>query len=218
MIVYDPARPLEQRSSELAQMIVVKMSLAQAKDRVPGLRDMVGIPLSGNRGGGALVSCFLREAWTQLETSTVAEWAMSFVDAFWSVLPLADASDQGVAREKTIRQQRWHEVQSVVARNLTEMGYGSREIAGELGVSVRDVQMIFAEQATTSSEYIKRRRVEYAAEKIRNNPRGMSITDLAFDVGFGDASSFCRAFKRFYKVSPREYRSGKVGGSELGDA
>ena len=35
---------------------------------------------------------------------------------------------------------------------------------------------------------------------------GRRVTDIAYAVGFKDASHFTRAFKSRYGVSPREYR------------
>ncbi|WP_364704054.1 helix-turn-helix domain-containing protein [Streptomyces ossamyceticus] len=35
---------------------------------------------------------------------------------------------------------------------------------------------------------------------------GRSVTDIAYAVGFKDASHFARAFKSRHCVSPREYR------------
>jgi len=35
---------------------------------------------------------------------------------------------------------------------------------------------------------------------------GRSVTDVAFDVGFGDLSNFVRTFRRAAGVSPRRFR------------
>jgi AraC family transcriptional regulator, positive regulator of tynA and feaB len=215
-ILYDPTRALELRTTAPTQMIIVRMPMARIEDKVPGLQNMVGIPVRGSSGGGAIVSSFLRRAWTEFKSEGGGEWVQALADAFWAVLPLAYTSDSLIAREAGRRHRRWREVQAIVDRMLGESQFGAREIAGRLGVSVRYVQMMFAGMATTPSAYIQRRRVQLAGEMLRRHGRRMSITDVAFEVGFADASSFCRAFRRLYRTTPRDYRAGiRPDGTQL---
>lgn len=60
----------------------------------------------------------------------------------------------------------------------------------------------------TLFDFIQRIRIEKAAGKLMANPN-LSITELAFDVGFGNISAFSRAFKRVFGLSPTEFRSQK---------
>lgn len=57
----------------------------------------------------------------------------------------------------------------------------------------------------TFQEYLLKRRIDEAL-RLLANPNS-SITDIAFSVGFNDASYFTRAFKRFIGVSPSEFRN-----------
>ena len=78
-----------------------------------------------------------------------------------------------------------------------------------MGVSARYVQMMFAEMATTPSAYIQHQRLELAARRFAREGAVAMVTNVAFDVGFSDLSSFCRAFRRRFDVSPRDYRAGR---------
>ena len=66
-------------------------------------------------------------------------------------------------------------------------------IADTLGVSPRYVQILLAELGTTPTALIRSRRLELAAARFEREGRGCSITDVAYEVGFNDLSSFCRA-------------------------
>lgn len=56
----------------------------------------------------------------------------------------------------------------------------------------------------TLNEYITRRRIEKAAlELLRKN---ISVSEIFLKYGFTDNSSFTRTFKKFYGVSPTEFR------------
>jgi len=52
-------------------------------------------------------------------------------------------------------------------------------------------------------QYIRQKRLQWAAEEIR---RGVPVLKAAEEAGFGDYSSFLRAFRSAYGSSPREYR------------
>ncbi len=53
-------------------------------------------------------------------------------------------------------------------------------------------------------QYLVRSRLRHAARLLADESR--AITDVAFDVGFGDLSNFVRTFHRAAGVSPRAFR------------
>lgn len=58
----------------------------------------------------------------------------------------------------------------------------------------------------TIAEYIKKRRLSKAFEEIRNTKE--KITDIAFKYQYNSASSFDRAFKQQFGITPKECRKG----------
>ena len=56
----------------------------------------------------------------------------------------------------------------------------------------------------TFQEYLLQHRIDEAA-RLLANPK-TSITDIAYAVGFNDASYFTRAFKRYKGLSPSDFR------------
>jgi AraC family transcriptional regulator len=61
----------------------------------------------------------------------------------------------------------------------------------------------------TPHQYLVRSRLRHAARLLADD--GRSITDVAFDVGFGDLSNFVRTFHRAAGVSPRRFRRAARG-------
>jgi AraC-like DNA-binding protein len=57
----------------------------------------------------------------------------------------------------------------------------------------------------TPHQYLVRARLRHAARLLADDDR--SITDVAFDVGFGDLSNFVRTFHRAAGASPRVFRA-----------
>jgi AraC family transcriptional regulator len=54
-------------------------------------------------------------------------------------------------------------------------------------------------------KYITRRRLEQAKQLLRHSQ--LSITDIAFQVGFATPSAFTRLFRRMMGITPKEYRN-----------
>ncbi len=80
-------------------------------------------------------------------------------------------------------------------------------VASHVGVSPFYFCKIFKHAtAMTLTEYVNRRRVEWAKRKLLN-PQSR-ITEVAFDVGFQSVSQFNRSFLKYVGVSPTRFREG----------
>lgn len=64
------------------------------------------------------------------------------------------------------------------------------------------------ETGVTPYRFIVQTRIRNAIEFLRDTAE--PVTDIAFDVGFGDLSNFINAFRREVGCSPREYRKSGV--------
>lgn len=71
--------------------------------------------------------------------------------------------------------------------------------------SYRNINRIFyALNNETIGQYIKRLRIEKAAEYLKYS--NASIADIAINVGFSDTASFSKAFKKTIGTAPTSYR------------
>jgi AraC-like DNA-binding protein len=65
----------------------------------------------------------------------------------------------------------------------------------------------------TPHQYLVRSRLRHAARLLADDE--ISITDVAYDVGFGDLSNFVRTFHRAAGVSPRRFREASRGDRKI---
>lgn len=95
-----------------------------------------------------------------------------------------------------------------VRRTLAEHLAGDAspgKIASLLGMSSRSLQRRLQEQGTSYAQVLRDTRHELAASYLRE--QHCSITEIAFLLGFEDASAFARAFRSWTGVSPSEFRA-----------
>jgi AraC-like DNA-binding protein len=77
--------------------------------------------------------------------------------------------------------------------------------ARQVGLSAFHFLRLFTSVlGVTPHQYLVRSRLRHAARMLADDTG--SITDIAYDVGFGDLSNFVRTFHRAAGVSPRRFR------------
>ncbi len=86
--------------------------------------------------------------------------------------------------------------------------------AAEAGLSPFHFLRLFSSVlGVTPHQYLIRSRLRRAARLLADDAR--SITDIAFEVGFGDLSNFVRTFHRAAGVSPRTFRQAAKGDRKI---
>ncbi|MNR32814.1 HTH-type transcriptional regulator VirS [compost metagenome] len=94
----------------------------------------------------------------------------------------------------------------VIEANLASGRVGLEQVATELCMSKRTLQRRLQELDLEFAELVEEIRQALAIELVRQSPR--SLTDIAQQLGYNEASSFTRAFRRWTGLSPREFRQG----------
>ena len=105
----------------------------------------------------------------------------------------------------------------VVLRILDEQDARSRwclrNAADLLGLSPAHLQRLFKrEVGIPFRQYLRRSRIEAAAEMLKHN--ALSIKGAALASGYDDVSNFHRDFKQVYGVSPRQWRLAQLSASQ----
>jgi AraC-like DNA-binding protein len=100
------------------------------------------------------------------------------------------------------------ELSELVRRRLREPSDGRlpaiASVAAALAMSPRTLQRRLAHDRTTYQDLVSEVREDLAREYLTESR--LSISEIAFVLGFSDVSSFHRAFKRWTHQTPRAYR------------
>ena len=81
----------------------------------------------------------------------------------------------------------------------------AREIAGRLGVSLRTLARRLAAEGVTFSDVLESLRSDLSRRYLADN--SLSISQIAWLLGYQEVSAFTHAFKRWTGMTPREARS-----------
>ena len=76
-------------------------------------------------------------------------------------------------------------------------------VARTLGMSTRNLQRHLAAEGTSFKDLLNAARGSLARSYVDEGR--LTVTEIAFLLGFADVSAFSRAFKRWTGMSPREW-------------
>lgn len=98
-----------------------------------------------------------------------------------------------------------YRVREVIVRRLPDGGPRRDEVASELHMSERTLQRRLEEEATSFGQLLDDTRRELAEQYLGR--LHLTLAQAAYLLGFADQSSFFRACKRWFDLSPGQYRS-----------
>jgi AraC-like DNA-binding protein len=196
--------PYRLKLSDDHATLAVELPRAALEARVPDLDDRIARALRGASPGVRLFHDFLLSLWRQGDQSEAEpSWQESVSNVFLDLLALALREERPIAEGGSHAARR---LSALIEARLTDPGLSTTMLADELGISARSVQTLFAQRATTPSAYILRRRLERAAELLAGDAT-LSITELAFELGFNDSAYFTRCFRQQFGAPPSAWRA-----------
>ena len=122
------------------------------------------------------------------------------------------AHELNTPKKKASEHLLYHQLEEYIGDHLEE-DLSLEKLAEIFFASKYHIAHVFKDNIGLSiHQYITKKRLNLCQEAISG---GMSITDAYHRFGFGDYSSFFRAFKKEYGISPKDYRDMQIDlGSE----
>ena len=100
-------------------------------------------------------------------------------------------------------------VRGVLADRLRDGAPSMDEVARSLGTSASTMRRRLSEEGTTFADELDAVR-RALAERYLLDPQ-LSVSAIAFLLGFSEASAFTRAFRRWHRTTPKAYRRAHLG-------
>ena len=199
-LVYDVSRPHTISSPCASEhfVVIIPQELADSFDL--HLDEVGALHFATQRGLGqvtrALVEASLDESY---ELSSGSSEQVS--DLLLSSLRLALQHEQ-LRSLLTPRAALLGRAKAYIEENLGDSSLDVERIVAAMGCSRRYLQMAFADEGTTVSNYLWASRLESCRREILRSAGLVSLTELAFSRGFSSSSHFSRRFRLTYGFSP----------------
>jgi AraC-like DNA-binding protein len=119
---------------------------------------------------------------------------------------------------QSIADRRLEEVLRFIEVHLSDPQLSTAMVARGCGISPRYLSFLLRLRETSFSELVWDQRLAKARDWLgRTDPRDISISEIAYGVGFKSPAHFSRMFKRVFGANPRDYRGDYRGdcGAEL---
>jgi AraC-like DNA-binding protein len=207
----DTARPYEVIFPQTFRQNILRMPTALFCDIMPKGRDVAGMALSGDDALTAIAR----------QNIVLLERFVSAIDPI--LLPAAAnrALDHLALAARFVFEgnagRRGHGASAsyfagacaYIAEALGDPFLSVEQIAEAVGISSGHLQQVFRQSSgTTVGEYVRERRLAYCRRDLADaSLMHQSITSIAFRWGFSESSSFSRAFRHAFQISPRRYRN-----------
>lgn len=136
------------------------------------------------------------------------EAARLMVDTALALVGLAVRGDETIAPgRQTIADRRLAEVLRFIEVHLSDPQLSTSMVARGCGISPRYLSFLLRLRGTSFSELVWEQRLDKARTWLASSdPREISISEIAYGVGFKSPAHFSRMFKRVFQVNPREFR------------
>ncbi|WP_316161013.1 MULTISPECIES: AraC family transcriptional regulator [unclassified Bradyrhizobium] len=174
-----------------------------SENRIP-----VAMTIATGRGLGRIAAEFCSTLAS--EASSVDEAARSRLgDELMDVLALAlDMGDKDqFSEDATAQKARLRSVKAWIEEHLTDHDLSLEKIARNNGVSLRHLHYLFRLTDMSVSEWILDRRLQRSYDMLtRLEQRALSVTEVAYQLGFSSSSHFSTVFRRKFGHSPSELR------------
>jgi AraC-like DNA-binding protein len=162
---------------------------------------------------GALVSNYLSTLAHHLdEIDAIAEHAI--VQNMIRLVALALGTGRALENDgrEAVRCAKFQQVLHHIERHLCDPKLTPARAAVAVGISLRQLHLLFEPEGTSFARWVQRRRLEEIHNLLASpSTRERPIAELAFAWGFNDLSTFYRAFRAVYGVRPSDIRAASRG-------
>lgn len=201
-VVLDTTRPYHLDFDQDWQMASFRVSHADLDNRLLGRQVELGRPIASAGIGAATVSLMsvLWDIGDDVPGAAARELEMAFASATVAALAAEsmDVTQVGSGISRAV-------IMQYVRAHLTDPNLSVRTACSRFLISPRTLHKVFEGDDETFAAEVRRLRMELAADLLGHRAGPVSVSALGRSVGFADPSSFSRAFRRHFGVSPYEY-------------
>lgn len=211
--VSDPTRPYEEEILEDMTYLWAHVPRKAVIERIGKTGSITGTAFGAESPYNELARNFvinLSKVWDAIEGPAVAHMQTILLDlltaAFWARAQLA--SSRGIPYPRfRMRSAQFQRAKTFIDQHLGDPHLSLERVAAVIGISVRHVRNLLAEQGLSYRRYVLEQRLaRCAADLGKTSLAHRTVFEIACSWGFSDSAHFSRAFRATYGMPPRDYR------------
>ncbi|HKU99927.1 MAG TPA: AraC family transcriptional regulator [Vineibacter sp.] len=186
---------------------LLMIPFARYRPLLPAHADLLWRPIPIEPGPSALLAAYF-DAFAAQASLLSEPVAAAAVQALAQLALLAQglAVPAEKASRDAVRTSLLQKAHALIATHLHRTDLSPGLIAQALGVSPRQLHLLFEPTGTTFSATVMNQRLAEARRLLGKSPP-LSVTDVAFACGFNSLSAFYRAFRNLHGMTPSDYRA-----------
>ena len=210
--VYDLSRNFRSLTPRPVEMFVLAAPRAMLLGEDADPDGIIAHRFSCRTGGARIVRNMIATLFEEQRTLTPAQrhgFAMAALQLTRLNLLEVAATRPPLSATPVLRTQ----VRMSLENHLRSGDLSIETVATSCGCSRRYIHKMFSAAGQTAGEYILQSRLSGSAKDLSNpDCAHLSITDIAVSWGFNSSSTFSRAFRKHFNISPRAYRAARLEG------
>ncbi|MCK1715904.1 MULTISPECIES: helix-turn-helix domain-containing protein [unclassified Bradyrhizobium] len=208
VVLYDTNRPYMHGFPGFMRHVMFEVSGNEFRQRFPGWDLRAARRYDSSIGAGRQISTSLRQIITHYSPfSGMATGATEIEEKIWNVLRMAQGLSRGAERS-TYHSLVMDRVHQFIAANLRDPNLSPEMIAEHAGISVRQLNRLFAGEPDTLIAHIFAMRLDACRTDLRRrDTEQASVSEIAYSWGFRNVSHFSRNFRERFGCTPSESRA-----------
>ncbi|MGK5113786.1 helix-turn-helix domain-containing protein [Geodermatophilus sp. CPCC 205506] len=202
--VVDTTEPYSFDLDGVWHMVSYRVPHAHLSSRLGGRRPSTAVAVGG-AGAGGVVTALMHALWQvgdEVDRTGTRDLEQSFVSAVAAATAAGvepGRFDRGAVRAAVLQHVRDH---------LGDRTLSVTTVCRRFAISPRTLHNLFADAEDSFGATVRAMRLDRCALVLAAAAPTVTVTEIATAHGFDDPSSFSRAFRRRFGVSPREARQG----------
>lgn len=199
VLIYDAEQPFLYGFAGGMRQILIDVPRSKLMENRRPAQLAAPIQIQGNIGSGRTLSGALRHAGLRLMAGARQEDA----ERCWQLIAGVFSGGPNLQRSRILP---LVEIKTVISDHLSNPKLGPEFIAERMGISVRHLNRLFADEETGIADYVRNERLAAAYRDLSGLGQTATIGEIAYRWGFADLAHFSRVFRQRFGMTPSDVR------------
>ncbi|BCW87586.1 hypothetical protein sos41_07160 [Alphaproteobacteria bacterium SO-S41] len=211
LVIYDGDAPMRAKARSTYDHVLWMLPRKTFDAHLPPMPRPLVVHLPADAGIMSLATAYLDALADPAANLTEQQTAM-VADNLARLIAIA-CGRSALPSDDVARSARLEQVKAFVEQHLTAPGLDPKMAAAALGVSLRQIHVLFVAAGESFGAFVRRRRLQECRATLENPlAASRSIADIAFGWGFASLPTFYRAFQSAFGTTPSEVRETALAG------